>query len=360
MDSVRVFGGPSPALVRMSWFAGACILASLAACTKPPTPARRIVEFRGPTMGTTYSVKVVTASEGLATASDLDHQIRTDLERINALMSTWDRDSELSRFNRFTGTDAFPLSRETFEVLQWSQKIGGLTEGALDVTVAPLLDAWGFGPGGRRDHVPGEAEIVRLRQAVGLHLFELDEATLTVRKKRPDVRCELSAVAPGYAVDRLSTRLKDRGIKDFLIDVGGELRAQGRNEEGVPWQIVIERPDAGGTIGQRFVRLSDLSITTSGDYRNSYEVDGVRVTHILDPRTGRPITNRLASVTVIDDLSVRADAFATALMVLGPDEGMALAERQHLAALFLIREGNGFLERTSSRFDVLTKVSAQP
>jgi thiamine biosynthesis lipoprotein len=311
-------------------------------------------------MGTTYSVKVVTGPEGFPEASDLDREIRSDLERINALMSTWDRDSELSRFNRYQKTDAFRLSRETFEVLQWSQKIGNLSGGALDVTVAPLLDAWGFGPAGRRDHVPHDAEIARLRQAVGLHLFELDETTLSVRKKQPDVRCELSAVAPGYAVDRLSRRLADRNIKDFLIDVGGELRAQGHNEKGIPWQVAIERPDAGGAIGQRFVSLSNLSITTSGDYRNFYEVDGVRFSHMLDPRTGRPISHQLASVTVIDELSVRADAFATALMVLGPDEGMALAERLNLAALFLVREAQGgFLERTSSRFDALTHAAGQ-
>jgi thiamine biosynthesis lipoprotein len=311
-------------------------------------------------MGTTYSVKVVTGPEGSPEASDLDREIRSDLERINALMSTWDRDSELSRFNRYQKTDAFRLSRETFEVLQWSQKIGNLSGGALDVTVAPLLDAWGFGPGGRRDHVPHDAEIARLRQAVGLHLFELDATTLSVRKKQPGVRFELSAVAPGYAVDRLSMRLADRNIKDFLIDVGGELRAQGHNERDVPWQVAIERPDAGGAIGQRFVSLLNLSMTTSGDYRNFYEVDGVRFSHILDPRTGRPISSQLASVTVIDELAVRADAFATALMVLGPDAGMALAERLNLAALFLVREAEGgFLERTSSRFDTLTHATGQ-
>ena len=357
-----MFGGdPGAGLGRMRPLVVACLCSLLAACATSPAPTRRIIEFRGPTMGTTYSVKVVTGPEGLSDAANLDREIRTNLERMNALMSTWDGESELSRFNRFRSTDSFTLSRETFEVFQWSQKIGELTGGALDVTVASLLDAWGFGPGGKRDRVPDEAEIARLRQAVGMHLFELDEATLTVRKKRPDVRCELSAVAPGYAVDQLTTRLMARGFNDFLVDVGGELRAQGRNEEGRPWQIAIERPDAGGAIGQRFVQLSDHSMTTSGDYRNFYEVDGVRLTHILDPRTGRPITNRLASVTVIDDLSVRADAFATALMVLGLDEGLALSERLNLAALFLVRdEQGGFLERTSSRFDTLTKASEQP
>ena len=340
-----------------------CVLSSLAACARPPapSPAWRLFEFSGPTMGTTYSVKVVTGPEGLTGAVDHDRWIRADLERINALMSTWDPSSELTRFNRSTSLDPFHLSHETFEVLEWSQKIGALTGGALDVTVAPLLDAWGFGPGGRRNRIPNGDEIARLRQSVGLHLFELDAATLTVRKKRPDVRCELAAIAPGYAADRLATQLLDRGVHDFLIDVGSELRAHGRNDAGVPWQVGIERPDAEGLAVERIVPLSDLASSTSGDYRNFYEVNGVRLSHILDPRTGRPITNRLASVTVIDSLAVRADGFATALMVLGPNDGLALAERLNLAALFLVRNSDGgFVERTTSRFSALANTSDRP
>jgi thiamine biosynthesis lipoprotein len=307
-------------------------------------------------MGSTYSVKVVTGRAGLADAADLDRQIRADLARITALMSTWDAGSELSRFNRFTGSDPFPLSPETFEVFRWSRDIAAETGGALDVTVGPLVDAWGFGPSGRRARFPTDAEIARLRQAVGMHLLELDEAAMTVRKRRPEVACDFSALAPGYAVDRLSTRLVDRGIKDFLVDVASELRVQGRNEKGERWQVAIERPDEAGQIGERIVRLSDAAIATSGDYRNVVEIDGVQATHILDPRTGRPIGSHLASVTVMDRLSVRADAFATALMVLGPDDGLALAERLNLAAMFLVREGtDGFLERTTTRFDTLTK-----
>jgi thiamine biosynthesis lipoprotein len=335
----------------------ACLLASLvaSACASSGEAERRILEFRGPTMGSTYSVKVVTGLAGLPDAADLDRQIRADLERITALMSTWDTESELSRLNRYTGSDPFQLSPETFEVFRWSRDIGAKTGGALDVTIGPLVDAWGFGPSGRRSRFPTDAEIARLRQAVGMHLLELDEAAMTVRKKRPDVGCDLSALVPGYAVDRLSTRLLDRGLEDFLVDVTSELRAQGRNEKGERWQVAIERPDEAGQIGERIVRLSDAAIATSGDYRNFFELDGVQAAHILNPRTGRPIGSHLASVTVMDRLSVRADAFATALMVLGPDEGLALAQRLDLAALFLVREGNdGFLERTTTRFDTLT------
>ncbi len=172
---------------------------------------------------------------------------------------------------------------------------------------------------------------------MGPDRIELNPATLTVRKTRPDVRCDLSSVVPGYAADRLSRELTDRGFTDFLVDVGGEVLARGRNEAGAPWQVAIERPELHGDAIQRLVPISDLAITTAGDYRKYREVDGQRVTHILDPRTGRPLTHRLASVTVIDALAVRADAFDTALMVLGTDEGMALATKLNLAALFIER-----------------------
>jgi len=175
-----------------------------------------------------------------------------------------------------------------------------------------------------------------------------------VRKTRPDVRCDLSAVAPGYAADRLWAELADRGFTDFLVDVGGELRTRGRNDAGEPWKIAIERPQTQGDAGQRLVRISNLAIATSGDYRRYREVDGKRFAHILDPRTGRPLAHRLASVTVIDELAVRADGLATALMVLGSDEGMALAGKLGLAALFIERTNDGFAERATPRFDEIT------
>jgi thiamine biosynthesis lipoprotein len=284
-------------------------------------------------------------------ASDVDRALRSTLDRIEGLMSTWDRDSELSRFNRSTSLEPFAFSPETFEVFKWSIEVGGLTGGALDVTIGPLVDAWGFGPSGPRNAVPTQEEIARLREAVGLDRIELDPAARTVRKTRPEVGCDLSSVVPGYAADRLSAELSNRGFTDFLVDVGGEVRTRGRNETGAAWQVAIERPSQRSDTIQRMVPISDLAITTAGDYRKYREVDGQRIAHILDPRTGRPLTHRLASVTVIDALAVRADAFDTALMVLGPDEGMALATKLNLAALFIERTGDGFTERATARFD---------
>lgn len=317
---------------------------------------RRTIEFRGLTMGATFSVKVVTGQDELESAglNEVDRVIRARLDRINRLMSTWDPDSELSRFNRSISLEPFPVSLETFEVLRWSLELGALTGGVLDVTIGPLVDAWGFGPGGPRNRLPSDEEIARLREAMGPGRLELNPAALTVRKTRPEVRCDLSAVAPGYATDRLWGELADRGFTDFLVDVGGELRTRGRNEAGEPWQIAIERPQPQSHAILRTVPISNLAITTSGDYRKYREVDGQRVTHILDPRTGRPLTHRLASVTVIDELAVRADGLATALMVLGGDEGIQLAKKLNLAALFIERADQGFAERATPRFEEIT------
>jgi thiamine biosynthesis lipoprotein len=266
-------------------------------------------------------------------------------------MSTWDPDSELSRLNRSTSLEPFALSPETFEVFKWSIDVGRLTGGALDVTIGPLVDAWGFGPPGPQKSLPTVADIARLRKAVGPDRIQLDPIARTVRKTRPDVRCDLSSIVPGYAADRLSRELTDRGFTDFVVDVGGEVLARGRNKAGAPWQVAIERPQLHGDAIERLVPISNLAITTAGDYRKYREVDGQRVAHILDPRTGRPLTHRLASVTVIDELAVRADAFDTALMVLGTDEGMALAAKLNLAAVFIERTGDGFSERATPRFE---------
>jgi thiamine biosynthesis lipoprotein len=301
-------------------------------------------------------VKIVTATEELETPGlpEADRALRSTLNRIEGLMSTWDPDSELSRMNRSTSLDPFTVAPETFEVFTWSVDVGVLSGGALDVTIGPLVDAWGFGPSGPRKTPPTNDEIDRVREAMGPGVVELHPPAMTVRKRRPDVRCDLSSVVPGYAADRLSRELTDRGFTDFLVDIGGEVLARGRNEAGRPWQVAIERPELHGEKIQRLVPISDLAITTAGDYRKYREVDGRRIGHILDPRTGRPLTHRLASVTVIDPLAVRADAFDTALMVLGTEEGMALATKLNLAALFIERTNDGFAERVTPRFQEIT------
>ena len=334
----------------------AVLLVLLAACAGGDEEARRTVEFSGPAMGASWSVKMVPGPQGLPgdESREIDRLLRDDLERIDQLMSTWDPESELSRFNAATSTGPFPVAPETFEMFRWSAEMAALTGGALDVTVAPVVQAWGFGAAAGSLGSPDEETIAKLRQRTGMHLLELDPDGQWVRKTRPDVQVDFSALAPGYAADRLAAIMERRGYHDVLVDVGGELVGRGRNERGQPWQVAVERPDVKGRAIERVVSLRDSAIATSGDYRNYREVDGERVSHIVDPRTGRPIRHRLASVTVVDTRGVRADALATALMVLGPDEGRELAERLNLAALLLVRGPSGAIDGWASpAFDAL-------
>jgi FAD:protein FMN transferase len=324
-----------------------------------PEAAPRVVELSGPSMGTTWKLKIAPGPREFSSMdrAGVDAAVRDTLTRIEALMSTWDPESELSRFNRSTSTEPMPVAPETFEVFRWAVTLSEETGGVLDPTVSPVVEAWGFGAAREPGSQPPGADRLRaLLDATGMRHLQLDPGGRWVRKRRPDVRCDFSALAPGYAADRLVILLANRGITDFLVDVGGELAARGQNGQGAPWQVAVERPREGRRHIARLVPLRDLAIATSGDYRNYREVDGSRVSHIIDPRTGRPIAHRLASATVIDRLGVRADALATALMVLGPEEGQALAERLDLAALLIVRNaGGGFDEYMTPRFEALLR-----
>jgi FAD:protein FMN transferase len=325
----------------------------LAACTRDTATPTRTAEFRGPTMGTFFVVKIVPGEADLVgdRRTAVDKAIRDELQRVDVLMSTWRDDSELSRFNAWHSLEPFALSPETFEVLSAAIALAHETDGALDVTLAPLIDAWGFGPGGQGGRAPDAAAMAAVMAAVGVDKLELDVESRTVRKRHPAVRVELSSIAPGWVADRIGAMLERRGFTDFLIDVSGELVARGRNESGQPWQVAVERPQAVGRAIARVIPLKDTAIATSGDYRNYREEGGLRLTHILDPRTQRPIQHTLASATVIAPTCMRADALSTALMVMGPDAALAFAEREALPVLLLVREPDGsFAERSTSAF----------
>jgi thiamine biosynthesis lipoprotein len=338
----------------------AAVAVALSACGSGASE-RQTVEFSGPAMGTTWSVKIVTGPEGLAgdESRAIDRGIRDELARINQLMSTWDPESELSRFNATASLEPFPVAPETFDVFRWSTGLWQETGGAFDPTLGPLIDIWGFGVD-RDVPAPDDATVERLRASVvGMSLVDLDPDGRWVRKRAAGVRCDFSALAPGYVADRIARRLGDRGLEHFLIDVSGELVGRGQNEQGQPWQVGIERPETVERSAARVVPLRDRAMATSGDYRNFREVDGERLTHILDPRSGRPVHHALASVTVFDALAVRADALSTALMAMGPDDALAFTAKHDVPALFLIRlPGGSFEERRSTAFDALEAASA--
>ncbi len=315
-------------------------------------PRGLVLEFAGQTMGSTYSVKVARPPRGLAKET-LRDAIQARLDRVEALMSTYRPESELSRFNASQSDAPFTLNEETFEVFTMAQRVSEESGGAFDVTVGPLVNAWGFGPDGTTDP-PSDAQIEELRARVGYRLIEIDAASHTIRKLRPDVYCDLSAIAQGFGSDEVAEALEALGVENYMVDVSGDIRARGTNARNGPWVIGIERPiDGIERSVQRIVPLADMAMTTSGDYRNYREIDGKRVSHEIDPHTGSPIAHGLASVTVFHPVCAMADAYDTALIVLGEEAGMALADQLGLPVLMIVRTPNGFEERTNAAFDAM-------
>ena len=321
-------------------------------------PPRAVL--RGEAMGTTWSVTLDASGRSREDLDRAREAIEAELAQVSRLMSTWDADSELSQFNRHASLDPFPLSRETLQVLRVARAVSDRTGGAFDVTVGPLVAAWGFGAGARAPGPgPEPAELAALRRRVGYALVELDPAAGTARKQRPDVECDLSAIAKGFGVDRVALTLQGLGWGDWFVEVGGEVRARGARPEGGAWRVGIERPDESGRAVHAALELAAGALATSGDYRSFYVEDGERRSHVIDPRTGRPVTHALASVSVLHADAVHADAWATALTVLGPDEGFAIAEAEALAAYFIVRaEGGAFETRATSAFPALASAPA--
>ena len=311
------------------------------------------LEFRGPTMGTTFTAKIAGPRLSETAAAAARDAVAGALDSVVAKMSTYLPDSELSRFNRHAAGTPFAMSDDTLAVFALAQQVSLATDGAFDITVAPLVDAWGFGPG-RAHRVVGAAEAAALAARVGWRGIAVDVTAGTAAKVRADLRADLSGIAKGFAVDRAARALDALGIADYMIEAGGEVRTRGWNAEGRPWRIAIERPDATPQRPHFVVPLSGLSMATSGDYRIYFEEGGRRYSHEIDPATGQPIRHGLASVSVVAPECGYADAMATALIVLGPDKGYALAAARNVAAHFIVREPDGSLrDRQTPAFAAL-------
>lgn len=310
-------------------------------------PQESVLGFQGVTMGTTFSVKWV------ATSEEALPSVRTEvgklLSRVNQQMSTYIDDSELSQLNRMPHGQVRTVSPELMQVLQEGQRISELTGGAFDYTVGPLVNLWGFGPDGRITHAPKASDIDTLKARIGYRFIELDRQALQVGKQGEQY-VDLSAIAKGYGVDELARLLESRGIDRYLVEIGGELRARGRKPSGEPWKLAIETPTQGERAVQQIIVLTAGGVATSGDYRNYFEESGVRFSHTIDPRTARPIRHRLASVTVIRPSCMESDALATALMVMGEEEGYNFALKNDIEAFFISKTNDGFATRFTPGF----------
>jgi len=327
-------------LISIVWLLSAC---------QSGTQERALTALQGATMGTTYTVKIVQLPPQLK-PDGIQAEIDAILEKINLQMSTYLEDSELSRFNRSRVTDWIDVSQELADVLHQGQHISTLTNGAFDVTVGPLVNLWGFGPSAGNEQVPSEQAIREAMDRVGYATLQVRSAPPAIRKHRPDLYVDLSAIAKGYAVDLVAQHLQTLGIDNYMVEIGGEIRAKGHNARGTLWRIAIEKPSNTPRSFHTIVELNGVGMATSGDYRNYFETEGRRYSHTIDPVSGRPVTHKLASVTVTNPSTMQADALATALMVLGPDAGYRLAEEHHLAAFFIIKGEDGFYDKASTAF----------
>jgi FAD:protein FMN transferase len=314
----------------------------LSACGQTNAPrALPVVEFGGFTMGSRYTVKITGREFSQALQSATRAAVALALGSVDAAMSTHRPGSELSRFNARPAGSPFALSPDLLSVFTLARQVGASTAGAFDVTVGPAVDAWGFGPG-RHERIVQEPEIAALQRRVGWKMLRLDEQAGTLSKMRDEVRADLSGIAKGYGVDKAAQALDALGIEHYLVDAGGEVRTRGHNAEGRPWQVAIEQPMDGPRRPRYVVPLSGLAMATSGDYRIFFERSGRRYSHEIDPATGRPIDNRLTSVSVVAATGALADAMGK-LIVLGPQKAYACAQSLGIAAHFIVREPDGSL-----------------
>ncbi|MHC4878519.1 MAG: FAD:protein FMN transferase [Planctomycetota bacterium] len=324
----------------------------VAASTHSSSAADRFA-IDGRTMGTTYHIVVASSVNQLPdgqSAGTVQQSVDAALQRIDLQMSTWRDDSELSQFNSSDSTEWFDVSPAVVEVVSAALHIAELSDGAFDPTVGPLVRLWSFGSDQRNRKLPDPEEIASALKHTGWQKIQIRTAPPALRKSDSDVELDLSAIAKGYGVDVVSDLLTELGLLAHLVEIGGEVRTRGLKPDGSAWRTGIQRPDSGlGTLTTA-IELNDQALATSGDYRNFFEVDGHRYSHTIDPQTGRPVEHSVASVSVIANTCMTADALATAINVLGPEPGIQLAGQLHAETLILIRSADGFEEQRSAGF----------
>jgi len=328
------------------------VVLTLAICGCSRKSDSEIARLSGETMGTTWSAAVRPAPDA-AGAARLREDLQRHLDRINGLMSTYDPASEISRFNTLAETTWFEISPETAEVVGLAQDISRLTDGTFDISVGPLVELWGFGATPRPTKIPSAFEVAKVLAGVGYQKLQLRSNPPAIRKELPQLQIDLSAIAKGYAVDVLAEQLENRGIDNYLVEIGGELKAAGLRNADTPWRIAIEKPLEDRREVAEVFPLTDTALATSGNYRNFFIEDGERYAHTLDPATGLPIRDRLASVTVLDPSCARADALATALMVMGEERARRFSTEHGIPVYFFIHENEALVTAASPAFGSL-------
>lgn len=305
--------------------------------------ASDVIEIEGETMGTTYHIKW---ADDVKQAEEIHQLVDARLREINSLMSTYDPESELSRFNQSQQTDWFEVSAETAKVVDAALQVSKISQGAFDPTVGRLVKLWSFGSDPRSFEPPSDAAIEGALKSVGYQKLSVRLDPPALSKSDPDVDVDLSAIAKGYGVDAIVELLAAKSIQNCMVEIGGETRVTG-NKHGAPWTLGIERPEELTHSLYAKVELNNQALATSGNYRNYFESEGIRYSHTIDPRTGRPVRHQLASASIIASDCMTADAWATTMMVLGPEQGLALADEQSISAYLLEHNGESLRELAS-------------
>lgn len=348
-------------------FALAAMALALSACDQPtasqqansPQTARlkhetEIVSLTGKTMGTTYHIKYASNGDVSIASQQAHEQIDAILKDVNAKMSTYMKDSELSRFNQNTETNApIEISADLAKVVKEAIRLNQVTQGALDITVGPVVNLWGFGPEKRVEKQPTAEQIAERQAWVGIDKLSLTEegGKFFLAKSVPQLYVDLSSIAKGFGVDQVADYLESINVQNYMVEIGGEIRAKGKNAENKPWQIAIERPTFDGKqAAQQIIGLENMAMATSGDYRNYFEQNGVRFSHEIDPKTGYPIQHALASITVLAPTSMSADGLSTGLFVLGEQKALEVAEQEKLPIFMIIKDGKGYRTDMSTAF----------
>ncbi len=278
---------------------------------------------------------------------DLQAAVEKELATFDRIFSNYRPDSDISRFNQQSTTEWFNVDTDLVTLVEFAQSVSEKSRGAFDITIGPLLRVWGFGPFKAKDHkIPSDADIATAKKDVDYKKLLSRRKPAALKKLNPNIHVDLSGIAQGYSVDKIAAFLDQRGIKSYMVEIGGEIKTKGKKVDGSVWSLGIDTPDNSGEVAA-VLQLEGRALTTAGDYREYFEKDGKRYSHTIDPRSGRPIQHELASVTVIAPMTWEADAWDTALMVLGPTEiRQLLPKLKQLSVYMILHQGQGF--RTES------------
>lgn len=320
-------------------------------CSKEPEQAKILYEqkkLQGQAIGTTYSIVYLDGQTPLSTTK-LEKEFNALINAANQSMSTYHRNSEISAFNRMHSTEPMAASETFRKVVIEGIRLHRMTEGSLDITLKPLSAIWGFGPDKKPHTIPTSDAIDAVKAKTGVDKLHLTDSTIA--KSVPELELDLNTIGKGFLVDQTAQLLESYNVQNYLVEIGGEMRLKGHNSRGKPWRIGVVNPTGGKPKAQRAVYPGNHGVATSGDYYQYFEENGVRYSHILDPQTGKPINHKLASVTVFHPSSMTADGLATAIMVMGAEKGLALAEKHNIPLYLIIRDGNHFVSKMSSAFE---------